>query len=525
MNQESKFKFIKNKYFLIGVAILIIIALFALKSNNGKETPNHKVTLGEVVQEVLISGSVKSANFVDLAFEKTGSIQWINKDVSDTVYQGEVIANIENGAEKASLDDAIAKLQSEEARYDELSLGSRPEEIKIKEIELSQNEQTLSNYYENISQTINDTYNKADSAINKQADPLFSNDQSSSPQLSFIVNDQQAKNDAESSRLKAGVALKDIENINDKLIELVNLEKSAPESETALKDTKNRLLIVQTFLIKISSALNSATSLSETNLATYKDNIATGRTNINTAIQSVSDLIDDIASQKILVEKSKQELELEKIGATKEVLSQAKASIERAKATIKSAESALSKTIMRSPINGTVTKQDGKVGEIVSAGSKIVSVMGKENFEIETNIPESDLSKVKIGDMAKITLDAFSKDEIVEATVSSIDPAEKIVDGVSTYKTILQIQNPVTGLRSGMTTDIRIVTARKQDVLFVPQKAIKTTNNVKFVTILKNDSEIEQREIVTGLKGTDGNVEVLSGISQGEKVSLEPISN
>lgn len=525
MNQETFFKKItggKRKYILIAV-IILILSIFFIRNKNGKEIPHFTVQKGSVVQEVLVSGSVKSSDFVDLAFEKNGSIQYINKEIGQTVEKGEILAYIENGTEKANLDDAKAKLQSEEARYTELKKGSRPEIIKIKEIELNQEKQTLSNYYSDLSQTINDAYNKADDAVNKQTDPIFSNDQGSNPQINFTINDQQTKNDVENLRVKAGSSLKSIGGINDQILLLNNISSHADEADLALSKVKNELLFIQTFLIKTSNALNVSNGLSDTNLSTYKGSISTARENINTSIQSISTLIDEISSQKILIQKKEKELDLEKIGATTEVLAQALASIDRAKATIKSAESALSKTIMRSPINGIITKQDGKVGEIIQSGLKIISVMGQNNFEIETNISEADLSKIKLGDKAEITLDAFGNEKIFNAEITEIDPAEKIVDGVSTYKTTLKFLNPINEIRSGMTANVKITTAKKEDVLIVPQKTVYTKESGKFVTVIKKDNSTEQREISVGLKGSNGNFEVLNGLEEGEKISLTQI--
>jgi HlyD family secretion protein len=168
-------------------------------------------------------------------------------------------------------------------------------------------------------------------------------------------------------------------------------------------------------------------------------------------------------------------------------------------------------------------KQDGKVGEIIQSGLKIISVMGQNNFEVETNISEADLSKIKLGDKSEITLDAFGNEKIFNAEITEIDPAEKIVDGVSTYKTTLRFLNPINEIRSGMTANVKITTAKKEDVLVVPQKTVYTKESGKFVTVIKKDNSTEQREISVGLKGSNGNFEVLNGLEIGEKISLTQI--
>jgi multidrug efflux pump subunit AcrA (membrane-fusion protein) len=133
------------------------------------------------------------------------------------------------------------------------------------------------------------------------------------------------------------------------------------------------------------------------------------------------------------------------------------------------------------------------------------------------------LSKIKLGDKAEIILDAFGNDRTFNAEITEIDPAEKIVDGISTYKTTLRFIDPSTSeIRSGMTANVKITTARKDGVLVVPQKTVFSRENAKFVTVIKDKNSTEQREISIGLKGSNGNFEVLGGLEEGEKVSLTP---
>ncbi len=520
MEKQSLFKKIflgKRKYIIVALVIaLISTVMILINKNRNDQTGVVSAVRGNLNQEVLVSGVVKPMESVELAFEKNGTVSWINKEVGDKVKAGEVIATLENGAEQATLENAQAQLKSENARYQELSLGSRQEEIGIKESELAKAKQDLASYYSDAINIISDAYNKADNAINKQTDAIFSNDQTSNPDLTFNVNNQQVKNDAVAERSSITNTLKKLASLND---EFLSSEKTGEEKELALQNARLFLLKIQGFLIKVSTALDNATNLSETTLSSYKDNVSTGRTNIITAIQSVSKIIDDIASQKITVEKTARELELKKIGSTPEVLSQQASAIMKAKASVKSAESGLRKTVIRSPINGVITKQDTKIGEIASQGKNLISVMSDNNFKIEANIAEVDLVKLKIGNRATVTIDAYGDETNFDATIISIDPAEKIIDGVATYKTTLSLDNPTKPVRSGMTANIKIKTEEKLNVLILPIKAIMTKNGKRTVTISTPDGNIEQ-EIVTGLRGANGMVEILSGLKEGTRVVL-----
>lgn len=506
----------KKKYITIIILIIIAIVVFLSIKGKGNKTLNLvAVTRGNVIQEVLVTGTVKPFDAVDLAFEKSGKVDYIAKNVGDSVFTGETIASLDNGSEQASLDSAKADLKSAEAHYQELARGSRPEDIAVSQASLDQAKQTLVNDYSGVTDILNDAYNKSDNAVNRQTDQIFSNDQSSNPDLTFTINNQQIKNDAIATRISINETLKSFKKLTDSLL----IENGTmDDSDSALNEAKSDLIKIQNFLIKVSSALEASTNLSDATLLTYKDAVATGRTNVNTALQSVNNLIETIASQKIAVEKSDRELTLKKLGATKEVLAQAQASIDQAEANVKSAEANLRKTIIRSPINGIITKQDAKTGEIATANNSLISVMSAKNFKIEAYVPEADSTKLSIGDKAEVTLDAYGNDVIFNTSIISIDPAERVIDGVSTYKTTFLFSDETKPIKSGMTANLTIKTDEKQNVLILPQRSVATKTDGKYVNIITIGNKTTEQKVETGLKGSDGTIEIISGLKEGDRV-------
>ncbi len=77
------------------------------------------------------------------------------------------------------------------------------------------------------------------------------------------------------------------------------------------------------------------------------------------------------------------------------------------------------------------------------------------------------------------------------------------------------------GVKPGMTADLVIKTASRENVLFIPKDAVFEKENKKFVKIVKNQKDAEEKEITIGLEGSDGNIEILSGLESGEKVIIE----
>ena len=177
----------------------------------------------------------------------------------------------------------------------------------------------------------------------------------------------------------------------------------------------------------------------------------------------------------------------------------------------------MAKTYIFSPINGLVTKQEAKVGEIAGANTSLLAI-ASNNFKIEAFIPEVDVAKITIGNEAVVTLDAYGSDTSFSARVIKIDPAETTIDGVPTYKTTLEFDKNDVRIRSGLTANTTIKTAARQNALSIPTRAVFEKNGGEFVRVFKTDKTEEEREVVVGLKGSNGEIEIVDGISEGEFV-------
>lgn len=197
------------------------------------------------------------------------------------------------------------------------------------------------------------------------------------------------------------------------------------------------------------------------------------------------------------------------------------ATIESARAGYDIAINTLLKTILRAPINGVITEVNNKVGEILGTG------VIKESFArlvamdllIESNVPESDILKIKMGQKAEVTFDALTLDEKYGAEIVEINPASTVIQDVVYYGIKFRLTNVDQRLKPGMSANVDISTAEKENVLMIPLRAVQTEGNQKFVEILNSDGiSITKVQIETGLEGDEGMVEVTSGLQAGQKV-------
>ena len=101
----------------------------------------------------------------------------------------------------------------------------------------------------------------------------------------------------------------------------------------------------------------------------------------------------------------------------------------------------------------------------------------------------------------------------------TIDPAETILENVPTYKVTLQFDQKDDRVRSGMTANIDILTNERNNVLIIPFRAVIDSDGKKSVRVLEsNGKKYTTVSINLGLKGSDGNIEVVNGLKVGQKV-------
>jgi RND family efflux transporter MFP subunit len=201
------------------------------------------------------------------------------------------------------------------------------------------------------------------------------------------------------------------------------------------------------------------------------------------------------------------------------------AEVERTQAGVQAAQDDLEKTILRARASGVVSKIDVSVGENVAMNTPAVAIISAEQ-KIEVDISESDVAKITVGNSVSLTFDAFGEQRIFSGTIMSVDPAQTLVSGVVYYKATISM-NPqeassgeVLEIKPGMTANTVIETAKKENVLKIPSRAVLMEKNASYVRVLKNakTAAFEKRPVQTGLRNSDGEIEILSGLKEGEIV-------
>jgi RND family efflux transporter MFP subunit len=189
------------------------------------------------------------------------------------------------------------------------------------------------------------------------------------------------------------------------------------------------------------------------------------------------------------------------------------------KETIRYNETQMSYANIYAPISGVIASVATQQGETVSASSlnvpTFVTIVDLNRLEIYAYVDETDIGKIKPGIEATFTVDSFPEKDF-KGKVTAIYPKATIQDNVVYYITIISIENPEGKLKPDMTVSATIYLNKREDVLAVPNKAIKREGGKKVVTVMENNKPL-QKAIKTGWKDS-AYTEVIEGLREGDKV-------
>ncbi len=329
-----------------------------------------------------------------------------------------------------------------------------------------------------------------------------------------------------------------LEDINVSLDSLFKTISStivdARYSQTLIDNYKVAVKSEQTTNSANLSALQNAEQAYKTAQLNYDSQTDTVQGNLDSAEAKLSAALankeSQIASAKSSLDSAlgsynlaKAQLDLKKAPARQVDIEYYQAQVNQAQAALDLALVNLEDYIIRAPTDGKVVFVNYNVGEQFGVGlttaetKPVITILGKGDFEIEVDVPESEIVKINIGNPAMITLDAYSDEVKFAGNVVFVDLAETNIQDVIYYKVAVNLEPTDKEIKSGMTANVDILTKEKQDVLYVPIRAVKEDNEGnKYVEILSFGGP-KKVEVKTGLRGDQG-IEIISGLSEGQEV-------
>lgn len=207
--------------------------------------------------------------------------------------------------------------------------------------------------------------------------------------------------------------------------------------------------------------------------------------------------------------------------------------LDNAKAKLKTAEADLSSAVanqsssqqqysygvISSPVDGVIANKSATVGQVVSPGAALMMVQDINQVYAVINVEQKDLGRVKIGQKANVSVDAYP-DKVFTGTVDVMNP--EAGSGSRMFRTKIKVDNSADELKPGMFAKIELSTGESMKVLTIPQSAVVQKQGNYYAFVAENSKAV-RKQIEIG-EVTGNTVTVKSGLQPGEKVVATGVS-
>jgi len=573
--------FTKTRVIWTIIILLIVGGVWYYKSrptNNAANIQTAKVTEQNLEQTVLTTGQVVSETNLSLSFQTGGVVDKINVITGSQVKAGDVIATLSQSNVQASLVSASGQLASANANLRKVLAGATPEQINVSQKAVDSAQVAYNNVASQLTvvqSSTASTISQAQATLADLQSPTTTSDNKRSAivvtianQLANVKSDlDKEKQILDDTNLKDtfGIAdtfsLNNFKNANSQVQSLLNTANASLATAQTYKSDANiyqavadSVAVLNQNIISLNycySALqNSVASsrFSQAQLDAYKSTISadslaenSGITTIKSSRQALTDALtaatnavtnansaatsqinaaqNQINSAKASLQQSQAALAQLKAKAQPADIDVARAQLISAQGTVEAAQAAVNNTILKAPADGTITQVNTKVGQQATAMQAVIVLQNVNTLHAEAYVSEANVASLQLGQSVDYTFDALGPDKHYTGKILTIDPASTVISGVVNYLVKASIPN-IAEIKPGMTANMTILVATRDNALAVSSNAIINQNGEQFVRVIDDTitKTYHQVPVQTGLQADGGVVEILSGLTNGQEI-------
>lgn len=223
-----------------------------------------------------------------------------------------------------------------------------------------------------------------------------------------------------------------------------------------------------------------------------------------------------LISGRSQVEQAQASLDTLRAGPDADTVTAAELRVQQAQLSLDQSRRNLEAATLVAPFAGVVTAVNVAAGEMASGA--VVTLADLETLEVEFNLDESDVTLVAVGKTARVSVSAVD-DAALLGTVMAIAPVATLQSGVPLYPVTVQLQQIPERVRAGMSADVEVITEVLEDVLYLPQRAVRLDGDAAYVMQQTASGEFVVTPVTLG-RSLAGNVEILSGLAEGDVVGV-----
>jgi HlyD family secretion protein len=524
-----------QKKIIIPILLLLIFGgYFGYRAlNNKNKEPRYllaSVEKGTLIVSVSGSGQISASDQIDIKPKVSGDITALYMNKAQEVKTGQLLAVLDSrDAEKAirdaevALDNAKYELEKAKENYEEITIDA---------------ERSLATAYEDGYSTVSTAFFKLSGYI-KDLKDVLGTEQSTEEYISTY------KLILGSNSLFIQKLLNDYYQANDLFNENFAFFRRVYRDDD--RDTIYQLIGDTLETTKaISQALESARhmfdaivirSYKQFTIASYVDEM---QPKIESDISSIYPQISSLQKIKDTIDDTNNNTP-QKIEDAQLAIQSAQSTVAQKEDALLDAKEKLAQHFIYAPFNGVISDIKVKKGDSVSSGTALATLITKQKIA-EISLNEVDAAKVKTGQKATLTFDALAEVSITGKVVE-VDTVGTVSQGVVSYGVKIALDTDDERIKPGMSVTADIITDAKQDVLVLPNSAIKSQGNSYYVELIEASEEVKKQLAVGGTSGiilpkdaqiknqpveigilNDTLTEIVSGLKEGDIVVSSTIT-
>lgn len=249
--------------------------------------------------------------------------------------------------------------------------------------------------------------------------------------------------------------------------------------------------------------------------------VQSARLNLDNAQRRRTELLEGPKSEDVA--KARNELELKRLdlqdkrtGASAQDLELERLKVERAQRSLETAQQDLADATLRAPFAGVVATVEGNIGQKPEA--VVVTLVRTERVEMHARVDEADVESVAKGQPVIVNTYA-SPDVKITGVLETISPISTSEQGVVLFPITIRLEPGGQRLRGGLSANAMIEVSSRENVLLVPNRAIRREGDERVVYVRRDGDEQERRVVEIGVRDSEVS-EIVNGVSEGEEVAV-----
>jgi len=456
------------------------------------------VSVGNLSKTISAGGHLVPQRQARLALTRAGTVKAVYVAVGDSVHAGDVLLQLDDEALVRSVRNAEQALAIQEANLAELLRPASAEEIAAAQAAVDSAQAQLDELLAGPSEA---QVAQAKAALVSAEAALRA------AQMRYATGQDQLTI-ARQSLDNAKTALDAAQLRYDSLVNNWQTKDWAPYSPQAeqLENAKtNYAVALAQYNVKKADINDSALRSAEAQVAQAKYNLES----------LLAPKTTQIAGARSQLAQAKYNLAKLTQGPTRERIAITQAQIEQARIALQEAQANLQNATLQAPFDGVVTAVNVAQGEWASG--VVVELVDMQSLQVVLNVDEIDIGNLSRDQPATITLEAWP-DRPLSGQVVYIAPKAQQSADIVTYEVHLSVQADDLPLRAGLTANAELITARREGVLLVPNRAIIANRQTgKYYVNLKRGDQVTQIEVQIGLRD-NSYTEILSGLQAGDQL-------